>query len=92
MNFSPGTFYITVDKHLMDCKQEIKYLESRTCTRVPVLFTQLYCIHVWDEFSMKPIVYSCCKDNSEQCYHELLQSLLIHATKNKKKGKEKELY
>ena len=46
----------------------------------PALFTQTYYIHVWDEFSMKPIVYSCCEDKSEECYRELLQSLLIHAT------------
>ena len=47
----------------------------------PALFTQSYYIHVWDEFSMKPIIYSCCENKSGKCYHELLQSLLTHATK-----------
>ena len=46
----------------------------------PALFTQSYYIHVWDEFSMKPIIYSYCENKSEKCYHELLQSLLTHAT------------
>ncbi|CAF4328575.1 unnamed protein product [Rotaria sp. Silwood2] len=45
------------------------------------LFSQSYYLHVWDEFSMKPIVYSCCQDKSEECYHELLKSLLTYATK-----------
>jgi hypothetical protein len=49
----------------------------------PALFTQSYYIHVWDEFSMKPIVYSCCEDKSEECYNELLQSLVTHVTKKK---------
>ena len=53
-----------------------------TFRKSPALFTQSYYIYVWDEFSMKPIVYLCCEDKSEQRYHELLQSLLIHATKN----------
>ncbi|CAF1545159.1 unnamed protein product [Rotaria sordida] len=49
----------------------------------PALFAQSYYIHVWDEFSMKSVIYSCCEDKKEECYHELLQSLLIHATKKK---------
>ena len=49
----------------------------------PALFTESYYIHVWDELSMKPIIYSCCENKSEKCYHELLQSLLTHATKKK---------
>ncbi|CAF0968541.1 unnamed protein product [Rotaria magnacalcarata] len=47
----------------------------------PALFTQSYYRHVWDEFSMKPIIYSCCENKSEKCYRELLQSLLTHAEK-----------
>ena len=47
----------------------------------PALFTQSYYIHVWDEFSMKPLVYSSCEDKTEKCYHELLQSLVIYAAK-----------
>lgn len=49
----------------------------------PALFTQSYYIHVWDECSMKPVVYSCCDNKSEKCYLELLQTLLTHATKKK---------
>ena len=32
---------------------------------------------------MKPIIYSCCENKSEKCYHDLLQSLLTHATKKR---------
>ena len=42
MNFFPGTFYITDAKHLskylMECKQEINYLQSRTYTRVHITY------------------------------------------------------
>ncbi|CAF3764873.1 unnamed protein product [Rotaria magnacalcarata] len=48
----------------------------------PALFTQSYYFHVWDEFSMKPIIFSCCEDKSEESYRQLLQSLFTHATKN----------
>ncbi|CAF1093188.1 unnamed protein product [Rotaria sordida] len=49
----------------------------------PALFSQSYYLHVWNEFSMKPIVYSCCQDKSEECYHELLKLLLTYTTKKK---------
>jgi hypothetical protein len=49
----------------------------------PALFTQSYYIHVWDEYSMKPIIYSCCEDKKQESYEELLQSLLVYATKKK---------
>ena len=32
------------------------------------LFSQAYYIHVWEEYSMKPMVYSCCQDKSQQTY------------------------
>ncbi|CAF1086026.1 unnamed protein product [Rotaria sordida] len=49
----------------------------------PALFSQSYYLHIWDEFSMKTIVYSCCQDKSEECYHELLKLLLTYATTKK---------
>ena len=32
----PGIFYINDAKYLTRCKQEIKYLDSRTCTEVSI--------------------------------------------------------
>ncbi|CAF2885444.1 unnamed protein product [Rotaria sp. Silwood2] len=46
----------------------------------PALFSQAYYIHVWDEYSMKPMVYSCCQDKSQQTYINLYQSLIQYAT------------
>ncbi|CAF3431675.1 unnamed protein product [Rotaria sp. Silwood2] len=49
----------------------------------PALFTQAYYIHVWDEFSMKSVIFSCCEDKSQEGYHRLFTSLVIYAnTKN----------
>ena len=46
-------------------------------------FSQPYYIHVWDEYSMKLMVYSCCQDKSQQMYINLYQSLVqFAATKN----------
>ena len=45
----------------------------------PALFTQAYYIHVWDEYSMKPIVYSCCEDKSQEGYEHLFRSLVDYA-------------
>ena len=47
----------------------------------PTLFTQAYYFHAWDEFSMKPIIYSCCEDKSEEGYQVLLESLRTYAAK-----------
>ena len=47
------------------------------------LFTQAYYIHVWDEFSMKPVVFACCEDKSQEGYYRLFTSLVTYAnTKN----------
>ena len=49
----------------------------------PSLFSQAYYIHVWDEYSMKAMVYSCCQDKSQQTYINLYQLLVQYAaTKN----------
>ncbi|CAF4475878.1 unnamed protein product [Didymodactylos carnosus] len=45
----------------------------------PALFSQAYYIHVWDEYSMKPIVYACCEDKSQSGYTCLLRSLVGYA-------------
>ncbi|CAF1062509.1 unnamed protein product, partial [Didymodactylos carnosus] len=45
----------------------------------PALFSQAYYIHVWDEYSMKPTVYACCEDKSQNGYTCLLRSLVSYA-------------
>ena len=45
----------------------------------PALFTQAYYIHVWDEFSMKAVVFACCEDKSQEGYHRLFTSLITYA-------------
>ncbi|CAF0781643.1 unnamed protein product [Didymodactylos carnosus] len=45
----------------------------------PALFSQAYYIHVWDEHSIKPIVYSCCEDKSQNGYICLPGSLVGYA-------------
>ncbi len=45
------------------------------------MFSQAYYIHVWDEYSMKPMVYSCCQDKSQKSYINLYQSLVQYAAK-----------
>jgi hypothetical protein len=47
----------------------------------PAMFSQAYYIHVWDEYSMKPMVYSCCQDKSQESYINLYQSLVQYAAK-----------
>jgi hypothetical protein len=49
----------------------------------PAMFSQAYYIHVWDEYSMKPMVYSCCQDKSQESYINLYQSLVQYAAKKK---------
>ena len=39
-----------------------------TFTTSSSLFSQAYYIHVWDEYSMKPMIYLCCQDKSQQIY------------------------
>ena len=39
-----------------------------TFSTSPSLFSQAYYIHVWDEYSMKPMIYLCCQDKSQQIY------------------------
>ena len=34
----------------------------------PSLFRRAYYIYVWNEYSMKPMVYSYCQDKSQQIY------------------------
>ena len=48
-----------------------------------VLFTQAYYIHIWDEYSVKPVVYSCSDDKSEEAYEHLFRSLVDHAAEKK---------
>ena len=49
----------------------------------PTLFTQVYYIHVWDEYSMRPVVYSCCEDKSQEGYEHLFRSLVDYAAQKK---------
>ena len=49
----------------------------------PALFTQAYYIHVFDEYSMKPVVYSCCEDKSRAGYDYLFRSLVGYAAEKK---------
>ena len=52
------------------------------CTAL-ALFMQAYYIRVWDEFSMKPVVFECCEDKSQGGYHRLFISLVTYGnTKN----------
>ncbi|CAF3341244.1 unnamed protein product [Rotaria socialis] len=50
-----------------------------TFRTAPALFSQAYYIHVWDEYSMKPMVYSCLQDKSQETYINLFQSLVQYA-------------
>ncbi|CAF1154928.1 unnamed protein product [Rotaria sordida] len=49
----------------------------------PALFTQAYYIHVFDEYSMKPVVYACCEDKSQAGYDYLFRSLVGYAAEKK---------
>ena len=46
----------------------------------PALFSQEFYIHVWNEYSMKPMVYLCCQDKLQQTCINLYQSLVQYAT------------
>jgi len=46
----------------------------------PALFSQSYYIHIWNEFSMKPIVHSCCEEKSENVIMNYFNHY-IYATK-----------
>ena len=70
---------------IRDSTENFKRKSSLECTfrTSPALFSQAYYIHVFDEYSMKPMVYSCCQDKSQQTYIHLYQSLVQYAaTKN----------
>ena len=49
----------------------------------PALLTQVYYIHVFDEYSMKPVVYACCEDKSEVGYDYIFRSLVGYAAEKK---------
>ena len=49
----------------------------------PALFTQAYYIHVFDEYSIKPVVYACCEDKSQAGYDYLFRSLVDNAAEKK---------
>ena len=42
-----------------------------------------YYIHVFDEYSMKPVVYACCEDKSQADYDYLFRSLVGYAVEKK---------
>jgi len=49
----------------------------------PAPSSQAYYIYVWDEYSVKPMVHSCCQNKSQATYTNLFQSLVQYAaTKN----------
>ena len=43
------------------------------------LFTQAYCIHVFDEYSVKPVFYACCENKFQPGYDYLFRSLVGYA-------------
>ena len=49
----------------------------------PALFTQVYYIQVFDEYSMKPVVYACCEDKFQVGYDYLFRSLVGYAAEKK---------
>ena len=49
----------------------------------PGLFTQVYYIHVCNEYSMKPVFYACCEDKSQAGYDYLFRSLVGYAAEKK---------
>ncbi|CAF1338105.1 unnamed protein product, partial [Didymodactylos carnosus] len=51
-----------------------------TFRTAPKLFYQSYSIHIWDEFSMKPIVHAALPNKNETSYEILLDRLLSYAT------------
>ena len=42
-----------------------------------------YYIHVFDKYSMKPVVYACCEDKSQAGYDYLFRSLVGYAVGKK---------
>ena len=47
-----------------------------TFRMLSTLFTQAYYMHMFNEYSMKPVVYTCCKDKFQADYNYLFQSLV----------------
>ena len=56
---------------------------DRTFRTSPTLFTQVYYIHVFDEYGMKPVIYLCCNDKSQAGYDYLCRSLVGYAVEKK---------
>ena len=49
----------------------------------PALFTQVYYIHVFDEYNIKPVVYVCCEDKFQAGYDYLFRSSVGYAAEKK---------
>ena len=47
------------------------------------LFTRAHYIRVFNEYSMKPVVYGCCEDKSQAGYDYLFRSLVGYAAEKK---------
>ena len=47
------------------------------------LHRDINCIHVWDEFNMKPVIFSYYEDKSQESYHRLFRSLVTYANTKK---------
>jgi hypothetical protein len=53
-----------------------------TFRNAPKLFYQSYSIHVWDSYSMKPILYAALPNKTEQIYDTFLKELICYAQAN----------
>ncbi|CAF1540199.1 unnamed protein product [Adineta ricciae] len=53
-----------------------------TFRTAPRLFYQSYRIHIWDDFSMKPVVYAALPNKNFDTYDSLLVELIIYAQNN----------
>ena len=49
--------------------------------RLPYLLKYVYYILVWDEYCMKPVVYSCCEYKLQEGYERLFRSLIDYSTR-----------
>ena len=49
----------------------------------PALFTQAYYTHVFDDYSIKPVVYACCEDKFQARYDYSFRSLIGYAAEKR---------
>ncbi|CAM4828975.1 unnamed protein product [Rotaria magnacalcarata] len=53
-----------------------------TFRTAPKLFYQSYSIHVWDKFSMKPVIYAALPNKNTNTYDTFLNELIVYAQIN----------